>query len=457
MRRLPSALLLAALLACTGSLRADEARALVQRAVKALGGDPDAPRHPATRSKVKGKYYTDIVPKEGATIEGEFLTGPGDRVKVSLQVSILGQQVQGIVVLDGKNSWRMLNGNLTDLSGDELESLQVSNHQDRVTSLTPLLADKGFTLSLLDQTKVDGRPARGVKVSYKGQPDTSLYFDNETGLLVKYAYRHKGPNDDKEVLRESILRDYREPDQVTSAQRALRDARIDTTPAALVAFLRKQTPDPATVKRARALIAQLGDDKFSIREKATTDLIALGAVALPLLKQAARDSDLEVARRAEQCLQQIGEQSNRTTVSAAVHLLALSKPDGAVEALLDYLPSADPDVAVGIRAALLALARRDGKPNPVLVRVLEDRDPVRRAAAAAALGKDGGAYLKEPGRRLYFRFPRQAMKFASYRDGKVQMELEVRDLQFFNAFEDKEFARPSSPAGESAPGLQGSP
>jgi hypothetical protein len=128
-------------------------------------------------------------------------------------------------------------------------------------------------------------------------------------------------------------------------------------------------------------------------------------------------------------------------MSAAIRLLGLRKPEGAAEVLLNYLPSADAEVAREARAALFAMAMRHGKPDPVLVRALEDKD-ARRREAAAALGKDGGAYARSPGRRLFGPTPKIARKHKGLIDGKVEMELETTDYQLFNAFEDKIFAKP---------------
>ncbi len=50
-------------------------------------------------------------------------------------------------------------------------------------------------------------------------------------------------------------------------------------------------------------------------------------------------------------------------------LLALRKPAGAAEALLAYTPYADDDTILSeAQIALNAVAFKDGKPNPALVR-----------------------------------------------------------------------------------------
>jgi hypothetical protein len=308
--------------------------------------------------------------------------------------------------------------------------------------LTALLTDKGFTLTPLADIKVNDQPAAGLKVSYKGQPDIRLYFDKETGLPIKYAYQAKRSGDKKEVLHETILSDYREPDLASADEKVLRAAKMDVTGPILVGFVRKQTPNRAVLERVRALIGKLGEETFRVREQASKDLVAAGPVAIPLLREATKHKDAEVVRRARECLRQLGEQSGKAQVSAAVRLLALRRPKGAAEALLDYLPAADAGVADEVRAALFTLAHADGKPDPVLVEGLRDKDQRRRAAAAAALGEDGGSYARQPGRRVIPRPFKIARKRVSYVDGKLDVEIETTEQQFFNAFEDKLFAKP---------------
>src|SRR5207245_5152124 len=77
-----------------------------------------------------------------------------------------------------------------------------------VSSLLPLKG-KAFTLTALDETKVDGKPASGIKIAYKGHGDVSLWFDKDSGLLVKSAQRLKSAQQGgKEVLHEGCFSNY---------------------------------------------------------------------------------------------------------------------------------------------------------------------------------------------------------------------------------------------------------
>src|SRR5262249_28757492 len=150
---------------------------------------------------------------------------------------------------------------------------------------------------------------------------------------------------------------------------------------------------------------------------------------------------LEVVRRARQCLEQLAGDPDTPLVAATVRLLALRRPPGAVEALLDYSPWA-PDEAGAreVRGALAALADEGGKRNAGLPAALKRRDRRRRAAAAAALGQDGGAFLKQPWRRVFVAGVRVPMRSMLSRDGQHFMDLEtVEPPQFYNRLDDSLF------------------
>jgi hypothetical protein len=159
-------------------------------------------------------------------------------------------------------------------------------------------------------------------------------------------------------------------------------------------------PDPLDFFRARTtrttpdelrrLTGQLGDESFEVRERAAERFVRVGAPALPSLARAAADPDAEVRRRADECRHAIETPPDGPQVRAAARLVAERRPPGAAAVLLDYLPArAEETTAEALRTALAAVALRDGKPEPALVRALTDEAPARRAAAGAALCRAG--------------------------------------------------------------------
>jgi hypothetical protein len=171
-------------------------------------------------------------------------------------------------------------------------------------------------------------------------------------------------------------------------EQALREAGIPADGPGLLAFFRNRTIDGGDEGRLKALVKQLGDDSFTLREQASRQLVSVGARAKKVLKEALENKDVEVARRAQECLRMIDQGASTAVVGSAVRVLARRRPAGAVEVLLNYLPSADDEMlAQEVRAALGDLAVRDGKADPALVAALADASPLRRGAAGLALAR----------------------------------------------------------------------
>jgi HEAT repeat protein len=169
---------------------------------------------------------------------------------------------------------------------------------------------------------------------------------------------------------------------------------------ALIALLGKHTLTPAEQTRVKAAIRRLGDKTYSVREKAVVELVGRGRRALPLLREALKDSELEVLRRAQRCIQRIEQEPANRLPAAALRILALRKPAGAAEALLAYLPFAEEEYADDVGSALVALAVRDGKPEPAVLRALASPHPAVRGAAAEALARVGGPEVRPAVREL---------------------------------------------------------
>jgi hypothetical protein len=193
-----------------------------------------------------------------------------------------------------------------------------------------------------------------------------------------------------------------EPNPVAVDEQTLKDAKVASDGPGLLAFLRKRGISDADLARLKKLIRDLGDDSFETRQKASAKLVEAGAVAVPLLREALKDPDIEIKRRAENCLRRIEETTvSAAVVAAAVRLLAVRKPDGAAAALLAFIPFAEDDlVAEEVRGALAAVCVREGKADDAVVAALVDKSAARRAAAGVALAKAGLAAQKQAVRKL---------------------------------------------------------
>jgi HEAT repeat protein len=200
-------------------------------------------------------------------------------------------------------------------------------------------------------------------------------------------------------------------DSLALDEAMLKAANVAVDGPGLLDFFRKQTRPGVDRTRIDALIKQLGDDSYDVRQKATLGLIDVGESAVPQLRDALRHSDPEVVFRSKECLQRIstGKTSLVPLLQAACRLLAARKPPGTIEVLLGFLPSAEEAVAEEVRTALAALAVRDGKPEPLLVAALSDKEPLRRATAADVFARHDFAELR-PTLRALLRDPEPSVR-----------------------------------------------
>jgi hypothetical protein len=175
-------------------------------------------------------------------------------------------------------------------------------------------------------------------------------------------------------------------------EQVLKNAGIATDGAALLEYFRRRTPSGAEQAALKQRASQLGSSVHGLRVKATDDLIRAGRAALPWLREVAKKSDAETARRARYAIQVI-EQNTRLGLSApASRVLVERKPAGTMEALLAYLPFVDEGwVEEEIRHNMKRLAYADGKAILVLEQALADKEAKRRAAAAWLVGQSSDA------------------------------------------------------------------
>jgi hypothetical protein len=184
----------------------DDARAIVAKAVAAQGGEEKLAKIRAGRSKLKGTLFADG--REIAFTGEEMFQLPGQvKIVLNLKNTPAGQTV--VEVIDGDKGWISINGKATEADADALARMKQQVYLSRVIWLTPLLKDKEFELTTLKETKVNDKPALAVKVASKGQKEVSLYFDKESGLLVKLDYPTKN-NLGRDVTQEDNFSNYAE-------------------------------------------------------------------------------------------------------------------------------------------------------------------------------------------------------------------------------------------------------
>lgn len=201
---------LSAALLVSSAVRADDAadaRAVIERAVKAHGHTPGAALAVTTwKEKITLESFGPQL-----DLDTEWTVQVPDKLRLQMIVAVQGQTIDLTIVLNGEKMWFLANGQLQESPPSQLSQMLTEMNRMWATSLTPLLAGDEFQLSTAKEKVVNGRPAAGVAVRNGKRPIITLYFDQETGLLVKREASVKDQGaDDKEVLEEVLVSDYKE-------------------------------------------------------------------------------------------------------------------------------------------------------------------------------------------------------------------------------------------------------
>jgi hypothetical protein len=198
-------------------------------------------------------------------------------------------------------------------------------------------------------------------------------------------------------------------DQKKADVETLKSAGLNDDTAALTDFFKKHTVTEDDKAKILALIKQLGDDAFEVRETASEQ------VAIALLRGAmnAKDADPEIARRCDLALKVIEKVPTRSLAMAAARVLATRKEAGITDVLMGYLPLVDEDaVSEEIRNTLAAHAVRDGKPDPVLEGALKSESVLLRGAAAEAFARSPDKETRGRMKTFLEKEPNTDIKFA---------------------------------------------
>jgi hypothetical protein len=201
---------LAAALLVSPAVRADDAadaRAVIERAIKARGDK--AGGAPAVTTW-KEKIALDAL-GQPLDLDTEWTVQAPDKLRLQMTVAVQGQTIDLTMILNGEKMWFLVNGHLQESDGTQLAEMLTEMNRTWATSLTPLLTGDEFQLATAKEKVVNGRPAAGVAVRNGKRPVVTLYFDKETWLLVKREATVKDQGaDDKEVLEEAVVSDYKE-------------------------------------------------------------------------------------------------------------------------------------------------------------------------------------------------------------------------------------------------------
>lgn len=193
---------------CSQALAQDVARAVVEKAIEAHGGMRRLSQVRADRVKLKGSVFLNDKDKP-VPFTGETLVQLPGQLKSTVHLNVETRTHTVVEGLNGETAWSQLNGQPKPIEPANLAQMREALALARAVRLVPLLTDKIYDLSSLGESKVNERVVQGVKVAVKGRKDLRLFFDKESGLLIKTAH-HLDDGNGKEVEQEEYYGDFRD-------------------------------------------------------------------------------------------------------------------------------------------------------------------------------------------------------------------------------------------------------
>lgn len=196
----------ALLLVASPSQAADDAAAIIDKAIKATGGAEKLGNSKAEQWKTKGTI--EMMGMKMAYTADYFFQRPG-KMRFDVAMEFGGMKIAISAATDGKVAWEKSGDTVREMEDKKGKAFRDNVYTMELSYLLPL-KEKDYTLAVVDEIKVDGKDAVGVKASRKGHSDVVLYFDKKTGLLAKTVSKIWDEFTDKDVTQETILSKWKE-------------------------------------------------------------------------------------------------------------------------------------------------------------------------------------------------------------------------------------------------------
>jgi hypothetical protein len=209
--------------AVTAPAQEEAARAVIEQAVKAHGGEERLARVRADRVKSRGTLFLE---KHAVEFTAETVVQLPSQFKNIVEMTVDGKTHTVVHLINGNKAAVLVDGKPEKIEPGALSEMRDTMLLDRIVRLVPLLRDRTFDLALLPPTKINDRPAVGVRVFSRDRREFYLYFDKETNLLVKTEHM-LGNGSGKKIREERYFGSFKDVDGCMRAFRimAYRDGR----------------------------------------------------------------------------------------------------------------------------------------------------------------------------------------------------------------------------------------
>jgi hypothetical protein len=202
---------LAAVIAAAGVAAAEEkAEAVLKKAIEAHGGADALNKYKASKVTMKGEVS---VAGNDTEFTGDVAFALPDKLRMSLNLEVMGMKVSVVQVANGDKVKRTVKvgDTVVPAEDDGKDEIRFAVVGRQVQMLTPLLDASKFAIKAADDSDVNGKKAAVVVVTPKAiDREIKLYFDKDSGLLIKSGHKGRGPGPTPmEVYQESYFSDFK--------------------------------------------------------------------------------------------------------------------------------------------------------------------------------------------------------------------------------------------------------
>jgi hypothetical protein len=220
MKRISVSLLATILLGLpVASIQADEpdAQAVLDKAIKALGGEEKLGKIGVATWKTRSKFTFN---ENESEFRGEATVQGLDHYRTEFQGEFNGNTFKGIVVLNGDKGWRKFGENLMEMDADGVSNEKRNVYLQVIPITLVPLKGKTFKVNVAGEDKVDDKPAVILEVTAPDGRNFKLFIDKESNLPVKLAARVVGFGG-QEFNQETTLGGYKDFDGIKKATKVV--------------------------------------------------------------------------------------------------------------------------------------------------------------------------------------------------------------------------------------------
>jgi hypothetical protein len=192
--------LVAASSASTGMADDQDAKQILQRAIKAVGGASSLNRLKSPMMWMeRGTFYGM---GEGAPYVGQYASKWPDWYRQEIENAFA-------ITVNGKSAWVSSANGVKNLAGAQLDEQLKQVRVAWAVRLFPLTGE-AYELSTMEGPEVNGRATVGIKAAHSDGRDIKLFFDKQTFLIAKSETMVISPQSGPEpVLSETFYTDHK--------------------------------------------------------------------------------------------------------------------------------------------------------------------------------------------------------------------------------------------------------